>query len=162
LLGIGLVVLGALMLHARPQALVRERGSLYMALVALLWSVSPAVDKLALGYATPVVHAAVQVAGVATVMLLTLALRGGLARLGTVRAAPSVVVAAVFVGALALATQLLALAAVMVSAFEAVKRGIGMSLSVVSGRLWFGEPVTIAKLCAITTMGLGIALVAWG
>jgi multidrug transporter EmrE-like cation transporter len=70
------------------------------------------------------------------------------------------VAGAAVVGAFALATQLYALRLVMVSVFEAVKRGVGMSLSVLSGRLWFGEPVTVKKLCAVGAMGLGVALLA--
>jgi drug/metabolite transporter (DMT)-like permease len=168
--GIALVVIGAFSLHARADdlarpwrivgSIARDRGSAYMAIVAVLWSLSPVVDKLALGHASVVVHAGVQVGGVGLVMLGSLAWGGGLARLRTVLAHPVVVTGAAIVGAFALATQLYALRLVMVSVFEAVKRGIGMSLSVLSGRVWFGEPVTAKKLCAVGAMGAGVALLA--
>lgn len=166
--GIVLVVAGALVLHARRSdlarpwrlfvAIGRERGSLYMALVAVFWSVSPAVDKLALRHASVAAHAAIQVAGVAVVMLAVLVLRGELHLVRQGLRARGVVAAAVVSGAFALATQLIALRLVLVSVFEAVKRGVGMTLSVVSGRLWFSEPVTAPKLVAVVAMSVGIAL----
>jgi drug/metabolite transporter (DMT)-like permease len=166
--GIVLVVIGAFALNARAAdlsrpwriltAIARDRGSAYMAVVALFWSVSPAVDKLALDEASVVVHAGVQVGGVGATMLVVLALRGELRRVGEASAHKGVVTAAVLVGAAALVTQLFALPLVMVSIFEAIKRGIGMSLSVLSGRVLFREPITAQKLGAVAAMVAGVAL----
>lgn len=167
-LGMALVVAGAFSLNARASdlrrpwrilgSIGRERGSALMALVAVLWSLSPVVDKLALGHASVVVHAFVQVAGVAAVMGGVLVARGEVERLRSAVDHRSLLAAAIVVGVLALSTQLIALRLVFVSVFEAVKRAIGMSLSVLSGRLLFGEPITAIKLCAVGAMTAGVVL----
>jgi drug/metabolite transporter (DMT)-like permease len=167
-LGIALVVAGAFSLNARASDLSRpwrilgsvgrERGSALMACVAVLWSVSPVVDKLALRHASVVVHAFAQVAGVALVMAAVLAARGELGRLRDAAQHRPLLAAAIVVGVLALVTQLQALRLVLVSVFEAIKRAIGMSLSVLSGRVLFGEPITLVKLGAVGAMTAGVAL----
>jgi multidrug transporter EmrE-like cation transporter len=62
-------------------------------------------------------------------------------------------------GAIALASQLVALGSVPVGFLETVKRGVGGVLAVVWGRTLLAEPVTAAKLAAVGLMTLGVGLV---
>jgi multidrug transporter EmrE-like cation transporter len=45
-----------------------------------------------------------------------------------------------------------------VSLFEGLKRGLGMTLSVVSGRVFFAEPITLLRVLSVAVMTLGVAL----
>jgi drug/metabolite transporter (DMT)-like permease len=167
--GIVLVVLGALLLNLRiadtaaPQAVVRavvrERGSLLMMAVALLWSFGAAVDKRALVHAHPSIHAAVQCAGIAFVLLLYLSSRNQVVLLRDIGKSRVVYVLALVAGSIGLGLQLVAIRLVLVSIVESVKRAVGMTLAVVNGRFFFGEPVTIGKIAGILSMSLGVALI---
>lgn len=167
--GIAWVVLGAFLLNLSKEDLIspsrflrgvtRERGSVLMLAAAVLWALGAIFDKRALAYASVPVHALVQSVGIALAVLILLALRGQLGSLGTVRRCPGVYTVALFVAALAQALQFLALPLVVVSLYEAIKRCIGMTMAVVNGALFFGEPVTAQKLLAIVLMSIGVVFI---
>lgn len=166
--GIFLVVAGAGALHlgrlggrgARRwlAGLARERGSQLMALVALCWSATLLLDKVALRHAAPVLHALVLHAGVAAVAVALLAGRGTLGSLAGVRRVPLLIAATVLCGAVTLTVQLAAIRAMEVALVETIKRGIGASLALVWGRLLFSEPLTAAKVGGVAAMIAGVAL----
>lgn len=161
--GIALVVLGAFLLRAeRGRSLIAslraERGSLMMIAVALCWSITGSLDKLALQHATVAVHAIVQTSGVGLSLLLYLALRGRLGELRQLRSAgPLVFLMIAFAGG-AMGLQLLAIKEIFVGLVETVKRAVGMVMSVALGRGIFGEPLTLKKWASITAMALGTVL----
>jgi drug/metabolite transporter (DMT)-like permease len=167
LAGIGLAVLGALVLNlggdVSPReslrALLRERGCLYMLCVALLWSVGSVVDKAALFHASPAVHAAVQCAGITALLLLMLARMGRLRELRGIVSVPWVFLAAIAAASLALALQLFALRLALVGLVETIKRAIGMTLSLVNGRVFFHEPITGGKLAGVALLAGAVALI---
>jgi len=168
-IGMLLVVAGALLLnvrredHATPLGVLgafgRERGSLLMLGVALLWSLGASIDKLALSHAGAPVHALVQSGGIGVILILYMASRRELHKLKAIRSVRVAYLAALVAAGLALALQFLALRLVLVSFVETVKRGIGMAFAVVNGALLFGEPLTMPKLAAILTMTIGVALI---
>ncbi len=170
--GISVVVAGALLLNAGPDQLRRpwrllstfatDRGSVYMASVALLWSVLPAVDKVSMTHASPSVHGLCINAAVAGGMFVVLLVRGRGGRVLEVRQAPGVFVGAALFASLALGTQLLALGWVLVSLLEAVKRALGMAASLVTGRFVFGEQIRVAQILAVVLMAIGVVLVVRG
>jgi drug/metabolite transporter (DMT)-like permease len=169
--GIGVVVLGALVLNAgaakdrRPlafaRALMREPGSLPMLVTALCWSLTIVVDKLATAHAGFGIHGAVLNAGLGLVGLSLLASRGQLRELGAVRKAWKPLLFAVCVGALGLGGQLVAVQHLFAALVEAGKRAIGVTMSVVVGRLVFKEPVTRFKVAAVVLMSCGAGLIVW-
>jgi multidrug transporter EmrE-like cation transporter len=59
---------------------------------------------------------------------------------------------------LALVFQLFAIELLQVSHFEALKRGISMTGSVVNGRIFFGEAVSVRKLSSVAVMLGGIVM----
>lgn len=159
--GIALVVAGALAVNVRTAgglALGRERGSLYMTGVALLWSLTAVLDKWALGFASVPTHAAVQSAAVGACLVLPVLRRPAPGAVAGVRAVRGTLVLALVVAGLALGLQLVALRLTLVGVVEAVKRAVGRLAAVIVGRVAFGEPVTPGKLGGIAAMGIGIAL----
>lgn len=169
--GIGVVVLGALVLNAgaavdrRPsafaRALIQEPGSLPMLVTALCWSLTIVVDKLATQHAGFGIHGAVLNAGIGLVGLSLLATRGQLAELGAVRKAWRPLLFAISVGAVGLGSQLVAVQHLFAALVEAGKRAIGVTMSVIVGRLAFKEPVTRFKVASVVLMSVGAALIVW-
>lgn len=167
--GIALVVVGALALHVAPgrgvnplelaRSFLRERGSVMMAGVALLWSVTPPLDKLAIERSSPALHGLVLSAAVAVGLGAILAARGRLGTLRGVAARPGLLVVAFVVSGLALALQLVAIQMVFVSLVETVKRGLGNAAAAAAGAWVFGERVGRWQWAAVAVMGAGVALI---
>ena len=130
-----------------------------MLAAALLWSLGSIFDKRALAYASSPVHAFFQCLGIALAVLVLLALRGELKSLGDVRRCQGTYGLGLLIASVAQGLQFLALPLVVVSLFESIKRCIGMTMAVINGALFFGEPVTARKLLAITLMGAGVVLI---
>ena len=160
--GIACVVVGAFRLSTgggrRPFASV-EPGSLVMGLVALCWSATLLLDKLALARSSTPTHALVLNAGVAIGGLAALLARGRGAELRAVRGSFGILALAVVAGVVALATQLVAIQSIAIGLVETLKRGVGGLFAVVWGRAFFDEPVTPAKLLAIGLLVAGVALI---
>jgi drug/metabolite transporter (DMT)-like permease len=162
-LGIGSVVLGALLLHWSPgsaRVAPEQRMGLWLMLTtAVLWAATIALDKRAIERASQPVHGVVLLSVVAVFSLAVLLARGQARELAAVRQAPGTLVAALLVSGLALGTQLAALGLVSVSLVETLKRGVGNILAVPIGALLFGERVTAPKVVAVILMAVGAALV---
>lgn len=166
LLGIGLVVVGALALPwvARRsgslwQALTSERGVVVMIGVAFAWAGVIVVDKAALDHATVSVHAAVQSFGVAVLLLGWMGARGTLGELRTLGRHPLLVAGVVAASASALLLQLWAVQLVLVGVVDAIKRAVGLVASVVNGRIWFGERITAPQLGCLVAIGAGVGAI---
>jgi drug/metabolite transporter (DMT)-like permease len=162
-LGILMVIAGAIWLHWQPREASAQagalKGALMVALTALCWSMTIPLDKMALRWATAPFHGFVSNAGVAVAVLVVLLVRGWLPDIGRVRAVPGLLVTALFVSALALGLQFLALPHVYVGTVETLKRGIGNFMALLSGRVFFGEAVTPGKLLAVVLMAVGVGLI---
>ena len=167
-LGVVLVVAGALGLHlgraggrgarALLAGLAHERGSLLMALVALCWSVTLLLDKVALRHAAPVLHALVLHAGVAAAAVALLAGRRELPSLAGAQGLLPLLGASVLCGAVTITVQLAAIRGMEVALVETIKRGVGAALALTWGRAFFAEPLTAAKLGGVGLMIAGVAL----
>ncbi|HEX9798743.1 MAG TPA: DMT family transporter [Thermoanaerobaculia bacterium] len=163
--GIFLVVAGAFALStslsriAGRRRLGVETGSLVMGFVALCWSATLLLDKLALGHASAPVHALVLFAGTAAGACVALAASGRLHDLGGVRGSAGLVVLSVSCGALALGGQLVAIQSLQIGLVETLKRGVGGVLAVVWGRAFFGEPILLRRVVAVALLVLGVALI---
>ncbi len=165
LAGVAMVVLGAFVLAARmphrpsgERRMRLEPGSLVMAGVALGWSATMLLDKLALEHIGAIPHALVLHTGVAAVAAGVLG-RGGLrATLPQLRRNGPALAATIVFGALALGSQLLAIRELPIGFVETLKRGVGGAMAVVWGRAFFDEPVTVTKLVAIGLLAGGVAL----
>ena len=130
-----------------------------MAATALAWSLTPALDKLALEASSPAFHALVLTAGVALAVLALLALGRRTRELAGVARMPGVFALAVISSTLALGLQLLAFQLLWVGLVETLKRGIGNVMALVLGRALFGERAGWAALLAVLVMAAGVALI---
>ena len=167
--GIVLVVAGAFALGLpeegplTPAAAWRawrsDRSALWMLLVALGWSLTVPLDKMAIDRASGPLHGLVLNAGVGAAVALVLLAQRRLGELADVRKAPVVFILGVLVSAVALGLQLIAIQKVWVGLVETLKRGIGNGLAVVFGRLVFEEPITFRKVAAVGLMAAGVALI---
>ena len=164
-----MVVAGAFALNARrrdlgkPLAMLRglgrEPGGPLMIAVAALWSATAVADKVSMQHTSVAMHAAVQVAALAAVLLVWMTTRGTLSELGSVRKCLHLFSLATVIGCFALALQLTAITIAHVGLVEAIKRAFGVVAAVVVGRVIFGEEITAVKASAAAGIAAGVALV---
>lgn len=167
--GVLLVVAGAFRLNLAPRegasagamwrAFRRERGSVLMTGVALLWSVAPLLDKVAMTHAAPAFHGTVLTAGGAFGVLAVLLLRRRAGEVVQVRRSPILFAVAVVVCGLALGLQLVAIQRVWIGFVETIKRGVGSVLAMLVGGLVFREAVTSGRVLAVGLMVAGVGLI---
>jgi drug/metabolite transporter (DMT)-like permease len=168
--GILLVIAGAIWLNWQPRRRsdppegaqdkrAKVRGAVLVALTALLWSMTIPLDKMAVERATAPLHGAVLNTGVAIGVLAVLVVQGRLAEVAHVRRVPWLLPLTLVVSSAALAFQLLALPLMLVGKIETTKRGIGNFMALVSGRIFFGEAVTLRKILAVLLMAVGVGLI---
>lgn len=167
--GILLVVVGVFALNlpadgpVSPAAAWRawrgERSALLMVLVALLWSMTVPLDKIAMESASGPLHGLVLNAGVGGAVALIILVQGRLRELADVRKAPLVFAGGVVVSVVALGLQLLAFQQVWVGLVESLKRGIGNAMALILGYFVFRESITARKLATVGLMAFGVALI---
>ena len=163
--GILLVVAGATALNSnanirRPIAgLLQEKGAVVMVGVALMWSLSGPLDKLALTHSSVLFHANVMTLGVAVGALVILWLQGRLDALRSARSHTWLLIGSMIAVTLALVFQLLAIKSVFVSLVEAFKRSLGSLMAVVLGRVVFRERVRPIQVVAVLVMMVGVGLI---
>lgn len=141
---------------------VARRGALLMAIVALLWSVTPALDKLAIAYVSPTVHALVLVVGSVLGLGVVAAWRREgpeIARLLHNPRALALVAVSAAIAAFAIATQLYAYDYVAVGLVETIKRGVGAAFALFAGWLLLSEHIGWRRLLAGLAMIAGVAAV---
>lgn len=170
-LGIALVVVGAFVLQFGGQrrsgrellaAFAHEPGSLLMVGVALCWSLAMPLDKLAMAASSAPFHGLALNLGVGSASLLLLLGAGRVGELAVERSQAGAMVAAVLVGAAAIAGQLVALGAIAAGVVETIKRGVGNLLAVLLGAAVFGERIRASKLVGIVLMALGVGWIVLG
>ena len=176
-LGIAMVVVGALALQLGERAGGPGRpwrlgaGAWWMILVAFLWAAALPLDKLATEASNAAFHGLVMHLGVG-LCVAVLAMRAfgngrGSGRNPAGRGAGAggrvwaLLLTAVVIGAAAQAFQLLSLQHAWVGFVETVKRGIGSSLALVLGRVFFAEPLTRRKVASVAVIAAGVAVMLW-
>ncbi|HEX6862583.1 MAG TPA: DMT family transporter [Thermoanaerobaculia bacterium] len=168
--GILLVIAGAIWLNwpprqrktpkeGEPERREKIRGALLVALTAFFWSLTIPLDKIAVERATAPLHGVVLTTGCALGVLAVLLVQGRLADVAAVRRVPGLLPLALVVSTAALGLQFLALPMMLVGTIETLKRGIGNLMALVSGRIFFGEAVTLPKLLAVLLMAVGVGLI---
>lgn len=173
-LGIAVVVCAALSLQLDKRSEIRARpwrlgaGAWWMILVALLWATALPLDKLATEASNAPFHGLLLHLGVGLsgAIIATRSLRGalGFRRVAGRRAGSGtwvLLLSAVAVGAAAQGFQLLSLQHVWVGFVETVKQGLGASLALVLGRVFFAEPLTARKVLTVALIGAGVAVMLW-
>ncbi len=169
--GILLIAAGLFTLFQPPSAkpgisaawrvLRAEKGTAPMLAVVLLWSATPTLDKICLGYTSAGMHSLIQVAAIWG-LLLGWAMWRSPASLRTPPGALLPVGGSAIAGALGYIVQLIAYSMAMVALIEVLKRTVGLLGALVLGRAQFREPVTGAKIAGITVIATGLPLVMIG
>jgi drug/metabolite transporter (DMT)-like permease len=161
--GVVVVVIGAFLLVPLRSTGGRglDRGSLLMIVTAFLWSLALPFDRLAMDVSSPSLHGLVLSLGVGLGVIVRLALKGRASELRGLSGHGRGVLLAIAFGAVALALQLIAMTLTWVSLIETAKRAIGNFMSVLLGRIFFGEGIDGRKLVAVAVMAAGVALVLW-
>lgn len=168
-LGILLVVAGAFLVNLGLddrfhlgdawRALLRERGALLMAGVALAWALATPLDKLALARAEVPFHAMVLNFGVGAGAFVALAMRGRVGEILLPRGARWLALLSIVVTAAAIALFLVAISHLLIGLVESLKRGIGSAAALAVGHFFFDERIGRPQLVAVALMSLGVALI---
>ena len=163
LLGIGIIVSGAFSLGWTGNRAGHrgwyEPGVWMMVAVSLCWAATLTFDKLALNYAAVPMHALMQSMLMGISLWIILAIRGSLSELKKISQYKKLYIWAVITSCLATGTQLMAITVVQVGVVEAIKRSLGLALSVLSGWIFFKEPPTLMKQLSVLWMGVGVLIV---
>jgi drug/metabolite transporter (DMT)-like permease len=171
LLGIALVVAGALMLGGAAaeggslagwwRALRREPGARLMLLVAVCWGLTLPLDKLGVEAVGPARHALVLVIGIAvgTLALMVVIRRTGELAAGMRGRTLPLLAVGIAVSAAALVLQLLVIRVALVGVVEAVKRAVGNVMALLLGGALFGEAIGWKKVLALLLLVAGVVLI---
>ncbi len=143
------------------RAIWNERGSLYMVGVALIWSITPILDKVGSQQAGVVGHSAFVAAGIFALIAVARAIRDRGARrlVGELSTKPALLLAAAFFNVLGMVFQLSAYEFMDVAYVETFKRAIGVLTAVIVGTAVFGEGDATRRLVAAAVMAVGVTLV---
>ncbi|MBN1140656.1 MAG: EamA family transporter [Deltaproteobacteria bacterium] len=169
-IGILLVAIGAYLLHfdkarcnwLEPfRAIGRERGSLYMILVALIYSVTSTLGKKAIGASSPLFFAACYFPAL-TLILTPPALRGGIIsgpKPAATRLLRAMLLPACCYGVMVL-THMTAISIAPVAYMISVKR-LSLLIGIYYGHRLFGEPGIRERALGTAVMIAGVTLIAW-
>ena len=144
------------------RSFAREPGSLPMAGVVVLWSLSPPVDKICLEYASVGMHGLAQLTILWGACGISLFATQGPKALVLPRAAVKPLLGVAVTAGVAYGLQLAAYQMTLVALVELFKRTIGLVGALILGRAYFQEPVTGPKLAGIAIMVLGLPLIFLG
>lgn len=163
-IGILLIASGAYTLNAGEyrngalgplRAILKERGSVYMIIVALIYSVTSTLGKLAMQHSSPLFFAFFYPLLLLAPLTLIAAVKG---RLGAIFARPARFFAIGICNAVMISTHYLAINLTHVAYMISVKR-MSLVFSVAYGRLFFGEKDAGERLLGSLLMVFGAALI---
>lgn len=165
LAGIFLITAGAYTLNAGAskygvlgpiRAIASEPGSVLMIVVALIYSVTSTLGKVAINHSDPVFFGFFYPFVLTAILTVVVAYRGKLRLVGS---RPGAFAAIGFFTAAMVITHFLALSLTQVAYMISVKR-TSLIFSVIYGRLLFGEERMKERLAGATLMAGGVALIA--
>ncbi len=170
-MGILFIILGALLLHSNnfkaksliisPILFLKNKNSYLIIIVALIWSLTPVLDKECMKYTDLYLHGFLQSFGM--FVLVFLIYRRKLKKFLSITLYSSyninelmLVIFLIFVGFLCTFFQLLSLKYNMVAELEALKRAVGVILSLIFGFYFFKEKIKINKIISVFVILLGV------
>ena len=166
-LGLALIILGSLFLHStqfKSNNLItisifflKNKKSLMILIVSLIWSLTPVLDKECLKYTDLYLHGFIQALGMMVVLPLLLFNKS--ISMGIFKQKINhnyLLYLVILLGFLTTYIQLIALQVVYVAELESLKRGIGIVLSLVFGYFFFHEKINLKKLLSVLAIILGV------
>jgi drug/metabolite transporter (DMT)-like permease len=171
--GIVTVCLGAFFLNpgsdqdgwmAPIKALWTERGSIYMLIVAGLWSITPVIDKRAGQLTAPLWHTLILGLGLAAAFIgyRLVRDRGGGELWEEVSRDPFWLFASAVFAVGAMSLQLGSYEFIEIAYVETIKRAIGVTGGVLAGYVFFDEEDLGQRLVASAIMSVGVGMVLLG
>jgi drug/metabolite transporter (DMT)-like permease len=170
--GILVVCVGAFFLNpgtkedgllAPIKALWTERGSFYVLVVAVLWSITPVLDKTASDMTSPMWHTLFLAVGIGIGFTVWLVFRGGTDNmLEEFKIMPLLVLMGGLLLVSAMVLQLASYAYIEIAYVETLKRALGVIGAMVAGYFLFGEKDIARRFLGAGLMVLGVALVMFG
>ena len=133
-----------------------RKGLFLMAIVALLFALTPVVDKLCLRTMPSSEHGAIQSFATAACLAIWIRIRGGGLPFAVVRSRAVWFIAAIVFATLAVYFQFWSIQSISVGIFEALKRSCGLITALVLGYFVFKEAFNLTKLVLVCLMGVGI------
>jgi drug/metabolite transporter (DMT)-like permease len=133
-----------------------RKGLFLMAVVALLFALTPVVDKLCLKTISSSEHGTLQCFATWACLIGWIRVRGGGVPFSRIRANLVWFLAAVLFASLAVYFQFWSIQSISVGIFEALKRSCGLITALVLGFVVFKEAFTWSKLVLVCLMGVGI------
>jgi drug/metabolite transporter (DMT)-like permease len=164
--GMLVVVLGALILNIQFtgfsslwSGFIREKGSLYMVAVAILFSVASSFDKAAVKHLSGSSHGVVLSGGVALGLFTLLAIKGQIQELKEAKGNFKTLLMGVLFSGIALGFQLLACQTMLMSLFESMKTVAFVFITLILGRLIFKEKINKRKILAAALISIGTVFI---
>lgn len=134
-----------------------RKGLILMAVVALLFALTPVIDKLCLQTGVPASeHGLLQSLATAGCLWMWLKFKGGAISFSRVRPHLIWFIAAVLFATSAVYFQFYSIQFIPVGIFEALKRSFGLIAALALGATVFQEPLTKLKAGFVVFMGFGI------
>lgn len=160
--GMLLIILASAKLHEDfdIKELVKNSGSLLMMGVALIWATIIVLDKMCLAHASVPMHGLLMAVGIVVVLISLMIYNGEIAKIKSAYTNQlGLLSIATVTMAIAIGLQLWVVSQVPVGIVEGGKRGIGMIMAVLCGKVFFQEDITTNQIIAVTTMIIGVLLI---
>ncbi len=168
--GIVVVCIGAFFMNpgnkadgllAPLKALWTERGSFYMLFVALIWGITPILDKTTSEITSPMWQTMILAAGVGVVFVVFRRVKDG--RFAPLfeefRAIPGWLLLGGSFAVGAMVLQLTSYAFIDVAYVETIKRAVGVTAAIAAGYFFFGERDIWRRLVGALVMTIGVGLI---
>ena len=164
--GIFFIILGAYLLYLdkfssvtkNQFSLLKNKNFFIVIVVALIWSLTPVLDKECMKYSDIYLHGFIQSLGMLLFFPLIFIKKINLKRLSLKKKIKVnfFILALVVVGFLSTFFQLFTLNHIFVAELEALKRSIGIILSLIFGHYIFKEKINLIKFLAVCIIVLGV------
>ena len=166
-IGMFFIVIGSLILQSSQYTyqnnlsiihnIFRNKNLFYILIVALIWSLTPVLDKECLKHTDLYFHGFLQASGMIIVFpLVLLGREHDITDLIKKPCFDFILYLVVILGFLTAFLQLTALQLVFVAELESLKRGIGIILSLVFGHFIFKEEVNLKKILSVLIIICGV------
>ena len=167
--GVFFILIGTLILYAKKldinsifksfKTIKKSSSAKLMILVALIWSITPVLDKICLKNSSINIHGFIQSIGM--LIFLSFLIRNNLFnQIQKINKKTLKIISfTLFVGTSATILQLYAITLNFVPIMESIKRAIGQFSSVFFGSLFFGERITYQKVIGVILLSIGVTFI---
>lgn len=163
--GIFSIIFGTLVLYSKKinlneilksfKVLSTNKSAKLMIIVAIIWSLTPVLDKICLKSSTINIHGFIQSFGM-FLFLIFLFIKNNLNQIESIKINWQIIFIAVFIGVVATIFQFYAILTNFVPIMESIKRSVGQLSSVFLGKFFFNEEITKPKIWGVIILSIGV------